>query len=159
MTESRLKVRFEHRAWQIPSEARALEGVVEGAPIESMRNDAIERARRERASWQPDTEAWQQLIELHAFIGKRIRIQFFDPGTMYMLNEDEWPHPVEGDCLGIVTLCDDRHLQPFLLLGNPSERPVGGSSGLSRLRSRNSFSYRLAPVADIYEVQRLGEAQ
>lgn len=152
-------MQFDRRAWQVPSEARALEGAVEGAPTDAMRAHAIERARRERATWRPNAEAWEQLIQVHAFVGKRVRIQFWDPGTMYMLAEDEWPHPVEGDCVGVVTLPEDGHLQPFLLLRRPAEVKTGGSSGLSHLRKRGAFSYHLAPVADFYEVEKIGEVE
>ena len=149
---------FGRRAWQVPSAARAMEGQMEGRPTDAQRAKAIERARRERATWQPNAEAWQQLIQLHSFVAKRVRIRFFSPGTE-MLSEDEWPHPVEGDCVGLVTLSEDGHLQPFLLLRGPVEIKTGGCSGLSHLRKRGAFSYSLAPVADFYEIERIGEIQ
>lgn len=157
MTSSPTKLHFESRPWHVPNVERALEGGLEGRPTEAMRNLAIENARRERAEWQPDAEAWTQLIQLHAFIGKRVRIQFFDPGTMYLLNEDEWPHPVEADCVGVVTVADDGRPQPFLLLRTAMEVKTGGCSGLCHLVERPGFVDMLAPVAELYEIESLGE--
>jgi hypothetical protein len=72
---------------------------------------------------------------------------------MFLLNEDEWPHPVEAFCEGIVTLMDDGKLQAFFLLRDPKEIKTGGSSGLSYLVERQGIHCGLAPVADLYEVE------
>lgn len=156
-SESATSLKFRRRAWLVPSEARALEGYVEGTPTADMRAAAIARARRDRANWKPDTDAWLQLIQLHAFVGKRVRIQFFD-GTMYMLDEDEWPDPVEGDCIGVVTLGEKGYPQPFLMLQRVANARTGGDSRSSYLVRRDSINSILAPVADFYEVSSLHDA-
>jgi hypothetical protein len=118
---------------------------------------ALRLARLARA-WQPDDEAWKQLKELHTFVGSRVRVQFFDPSTMLLLAEDEWPHPVEADCRGVVTLLAQDHLQPFLIVERITERWTGGCSGVSYLVKYDSFDGLLAPVADLYEIEALYDA-
>jgi hypothetical protein len=98
-------------------------------------------------------------VDVHSFIGQRVRIQFFDPGTMYLLNQDEWPHPVEADCIGCTTLQDDGRLQAYLVLRGPIEVWTGGCSGLSHLVKRPGIDYSLAPLADFYEVQCVREIE
>ena len=151
------KLTFTRRAWWVPSEGRAFEGWLEGRPTETQREDAVARARRLRAVWKPSAQAWDQLIQLQSFVGRRVRIQFWDPGTMYLLNEDEWPHPVEAHCDGVVTLIDEGHLQAFLLLLDPVEVKTGGSSGLSYLVERAAVNRKLAPVADLCEIETMTE--
>jgi hypothetical protein len=147
------KLTFARRAWWVPSEGRAFEGWLEGRPTEAQREDAVARARRQRAAWKPNAQAWDQLIQLQTFAGRRVRIQFWDASTMYLLNEDEWPHPVEGHCDSVVTLIDQGHLQAFLVLRDPAEVKTGGSSGLAYLVERATINCKLAPVAEIYEVE------
>jgi hypothetical protein len=143
-------VKFPDLPWQVPSERNAFDGWLEGRPSEAERKEILERARWKRAHWQPGSKAWQRLFELHAFVGKHVRIQFWD-SIMYML-DDEGPHPIKGDCVGIVTLLDDGHLQPFLLLEHTAEIKTGGMSGECYLQKRCESPYDLAPVADICEI-------
>jgi hypothetical protein len=146
------KLPFTRRAWWVPSEGRAFEGWLEGRPTEAQRTATIARARQQRAAWKPNAQAWDQLVQLQAFVGLRVRIQFWNP-VMFMLNEDEWPHPVEADCEGVVTLVEEGFLQPFLLLRDPVEIKTGGCSGLSYLVERAEITCKLAPVAEIYEIE------
>jgi hypothetical protein len=74
---------------------------------------------------------------------------------MWLLNEDEWPHPVETHCEGVVTLIDEGRLQAFLLVQNPVELKAGGSSGLSYLVERGAINCKLAPVGEISEIEEI----
>ena len=138
----------------MPSEGRAFAGWLEGRPTEAQREAVVARARAQRANWKPDAEAWNQLLRLPSFVGRRVRIQFWDDGTMWLLAEDEWPHPIEARCEGIVTLMDDGHLQAFLLLSDVVEIKTGGCSGLSYLVERG-VNHKLAPAADLYEIESI----
>ena len=153
-----MKLTFDRRPWFIPSEGRAFEGWLEGRPTVAQREEALARARRLRAVWKPRAQAWDQLIQLQSFVGQRVRIQFWDPGTMYLLGEDEWPHPVEAQCDGVVTLIDQGHLQAFLLLLDPVEVKTGGCSGLSYLVERSAVNRKLAPLADLCEIETVAAA-
>ena len=145
------KLTFTRRAWCVPSEGRAFAGWLEGRPTEAQREAAIARARQQRAAWRPSVQAWDQLIQLQAFVGRRVRIQFWDP-TMYLLAGDDWPHPVEAHCEGIATLIHLGHLQAFLVVRDLVEVETGGSSGLAYLVNRAMVTFKLAPVADMYEI-------
>ena len=141
----------------MPSEGRAFEGWLEGRPTDAQRQAAIDRARQQRIAWMPDAQAWDQFIQVQRFVGRQVRIQFWDSGTMYLLNDDEWPHPVEALCEGVVTLMDDGKLQAFLLLKDPKEMKTGGCSGLSYLVERPEIRCGLAPIGDLYEVETAEE--
>jgi hypothetical protein len=158
MTAPSTKLWFKWRAWYVPREERAFEGWLEGRPTEARRAAAIARTRQQRAEWRPGAQAWDQLIQLQSFVGQRVRIQFWDPRTMYALAEDEWPHPVEAQCDGAVTLIDEGHLQAFLLLLDPVEVKTGGCSGLSHLVERSAVNRQLAPVADLFEIETVAAA-
>ena len=152
MSAAETQLTFERRAWCVPSEERAFEGWLEGCPTEPQRQAVLARNRERRANWKPDAQATAQLVQLQSFVGHRVRIQFFDPGTMWLLAEDEWPHPIEACCDGVVTLLDGGHLQAFLLLRDVMEVRMGGCSGLSYLTERSLVSGHLAAVADLYEI-------
>jgi len=92
------------------------------------------------------------------FVGRRIRIQFWDPGTMYLLAEDEWPHPVEANCDGIITLMENGFLQAHLLLRDAVEIKTGGCSGLSHVVERSALNRKLASLAEMYEIEIASEA-
>ena len=77
--------------WKVPSEENALDGVVEGRPTEERVAEAREQARQERAVWKPNQEALDLVEKLKAFIGFRVRVQFWD-SIMFML--DDVPEPV-----------------------------------------------------------------
>jgi hypothetical protein len=76
---------------------------------------------------------------------------------MYALAEDEWPHPVEGQCEAVATLIDQGHLQAFLVLRDPAEVRSGGSSGFAYLVERATITCKLAPVAEMYEIETIAE--
>ena len=155
VTVSSRKLTFERRAWYVPSEDRAFASLLEGSPSTKQREAILARARAQRANWMPDAEAWNQLLQLQSFVGRRIRIQFWDDGTMWLLAEDEWPRPIEASCEGIVTLMDDGHLQAFLLLCDAVEIKSGGRSGLSYLVERGVANGKLASAADLYEIESI----
>jgi hypothetical protein len=72
---------------------------------------------------------------------------------MFLLAENEWPHPIEAHCEAVATLIDQGNLQAFLVLRDPVEVRTGGSSGLSYLVERSTITCKLAPVGEIYEVE------
>lgn len=147
---------FKRLAWRIPSPERAAEGWVEGGATKEQLNAARERAARERARWRPDDEAWKQLIALHDFVGKHVRLQFWHP-IMIML-EEEGPYPLVCDCGGIATLKVDGLLQPFLLVGNVRELPTDeGTPALAYLQQRNEFSCKLAPISELYAIEEVDD--
>src|SRR4051812_7324631 len=98
-------MKFQTMPWRIPGPERATEGWVEGRPTVQQLVDVRAAAGRARETWKPSNEAWQQLVVLHEFIGKHVRLQFWNP-IMIML-EDEGPYPLTCDCRGIVTLLHD----------------------------------------------------
>lgn len=151
-------MRFDRLAWRVPSPERATEGWVEGRPTDRQIAAAREESVRARAAWRPDDEAWCQLISLQAFVGKHVRLQFWNP-IMIML-ESEGPSPLTADCRGIVTIDDGGFLQPFLLVAGVRERPTeDGSSPLGYLRAHPDFIHKLAPVADLHEIDEVDEAE
>lgn len=156
MTAPALKLTFDRRAWRVPSEDRALERWLEGRLTEAQRDAAVARAKHERTTWTPDADAWDQMLQLQQFVGQQVRVHFWDT-VMYLLDDDDWPRPVEARCEGIITLIDDGHLQPFLLLADPAEVNTGGSSGLGYLVEHRAINCTLAPVAEVYEVEAVAE--
>ena len=78
---------------------------------------------------------------------------------MYLLDDDNWPRPVEARCEGIITLIDDGHLQAFLLLADPAEVKTGGSSGLGYVVEHRAINCTLAPAAEVYAGRGRGEAR
>jgi hypothetical protein len=148
-----MKLTFERRAWCVPTEGRALEGWLEGSPTDAQREAALVRARQRRVDWKPDAQAFDQLVQVQGFVGRRVRIQFWDPGTMFLLAEDEWPHPVEATCDGVITLMEDGFLQAYLLVRDPVEIKTGGCSGLSYLVERGAINCNLASLAELSEIE------
>jgi hypothetical protein len=73
---------------------------------------AVTRARNERKNWRPGSAAWDQLLEVQQFIGRHVRIQFWNP-VMYLLNEHEWPHPVVAKCSGVITMNEGADAKRF----------------------------------------------
>ena len=132
--------------WQVPSEENALEGVVEGRPTEQRVAELRAQARRERAVWKPNQEALELVEKLKAFVGFRIRVQFWHP-IMFMLDE-EGPYPLEGDCMGVVVEPRDGFPQAFLAMDNVLEVPTSdGFSSLRYLEKSKSGTGQLAPLA------------
>jgi hypothetical protein len=157
MTVPDTKLWFKARPWYVPSEGRAFAGWLEGRPTEAQRLATIARVWQQRATWKPNAQAWDQLVQLQTFVGRLVRIQFWD-SAMHLLAEDEWAHPIEGHCEGIVTMMDHGHLQAFLVLLDPVAVKTGGSSGLSYLVERGAINCKLAPVADLFEIEAVVEA-
>jgi len=77
---------------------------------------------------------------------------------MYLLNEDEWPHPVVAKCSGAVTLDEDAVLQAYLVLDGATEIKTGGMPGLQYLINRPEITGKLASLADICEIDMMPEA-
>ena len=152
-TDLDAKVSFGRRAWYVPNERHAIQGWLEGRPSRAQLDATVVRARQERAEWRPPPQAWDQLIQLQRFVGRSVRIQFWCDGTMWLLDESEWPDPVEGHCEGAVTLIDDGHLQAFLLLRDPINARTRVSSDSRFLVSRAAINCKLAPLADICDVE------
>lgn len=84
-----------------------------------------------------------------------IRIQFWDDGSMWLLNENEWPAPIKAHCEGVRTMIDDGHLQAFLLLRDPMNTRSDEPSQSSFLRQRGAINCTLAPLADLHELELL----
>ena len=145
-------MRFETRHWRVPHPDRATEGTIEGRPTPQQHSAAVERATKARAEWKPSSEAWQQLVDLHALIGQHVRVQFWNP-IMIML-EEEGPNPLYAQCVGITTFQVDGFLQPFLLLEDLREfkTPQGGSP-MGYTIERTGYASRLAPLAEICEIE------
>ncbi|MDP9226597.1 MAG: hypothetical protein M3P18_22705 [Actinomycetota bacterium] len=150
------KLTFTRRAWWVPSEGRAFEGWLEGRPTAAQRDDAVARVRRQRAAWKPDAQAWEQLIQLQVFVGRRVKIQFWC-GSMWLLAEEEWPVAIEAHCEGVVTLIDQGHLQGFLLLPDLNPR-TDEFCRFPYLVEQYLVNGLLAPVAEIYEIETIAEA-
>jgi len=74
---------------------------------------------------------------------------------MWLLNEEDWPRPVEAYCEGVVTLLDKGHLQAYVLLRDPVEIETGGCSGLGYLKNPGAITCAGAPLADLYEIECL----
>src|SRR5450755_4446286 len=107
MAAAMTKVTLTRRAWLVPSEGRALKGWVE--PTAAQRIAVVTRVRQLRDAWTPNPTAWDQLIQLQGFVGRQVRIQFWNevpsPGA-----DDDWPDPGLGHCEGVITLINFGHL-------------------------------------------------
>ena len=137
--------------WQVPSEENALDGVVEGRPTEQRVAELREQARQERAVWKPNQEALDLVEKLKAFVGFRVRVQFWD--SIMLMLDDEGPYPLEGDCTGVVVEPRDGFPQAFLVMDNVLEIPTSnGFSSLRFLEKSKSGTGQLAPLAHTYLV-------
>lgn len=147
--------RFDRCAWFVPDPASALVGWLEGRPTESQHRSSVIRLRRDRAKWKPDPMAWDQLVHVQKFVGHRVRVLFWHP-WMSVLNEEDWPSPVEGYCEGVVTLLDNGHLQAFLILNVRGQSATTSTDGARDcFRNRAVVNGSLAPLAEIYEIQAI----
>lgn len=146
-----MQVTLSRRAWHVPRQDCAFAGWLEGRVPDTRRETAIARARQ-RAAWKPGPKAWDQLIQLQGFIGRQVRIQFSDDGSI-LLAEDELPKPVDAHCEGIVTMIDEGHLQAFLLLRDIVNIRTGEPTESSCLVERSAINASLAPVAEICEIE------
>ena len=145
------KLTISSNYWKIPSEEDALDGWLEGRPTKRQKEAAIAQAREERAAWKPSQAALELVEQLKAFVGFRIRIQFWD-SIMFML-DDEGPFPLEGDCTGVVVVPRDGFPQAYLVIDNVLQIPTpNGFSALSKLEKPEAGSGSLAPVALVCSV-------
>ena len=159
MNDPAATVTFERRGWFVPNEKRAFAASLEGPPSPAQRAAILAGTREKRANWKPDADAWAQLIRLNDFAGRRMRIQFWDDGSMWLLADDEWPDKVEAMCHGVATLLKDGLLQAYLILHAPVSASTGQPSASSYLRYRDNENCALALLADIYCVERLPVVQ
>ena len=137
--------------WRVPSEERAFDGWLEGAPSAEQRAAILAEVRRERENWVPSEEAWGQLRELERFIGRRARIQFWDP-IMFLL-EDEGPYPILADCRGITLLRPERFLQAYLVLDHIEQLPNSlGYPPDKFINTKLAPGWKLAPIAELLEI-------
>ena len=137
--------------WEIPSEEHAFDGWVEGSPTKRQKEAALAQARKDRAAWKPSKEALNLVEQLKAFVGFRVRIQFWD-SIMFML-DDEGPFPLEGDCTGVVVVPRDGFPQAYLVIDNVREIATpNGFSAFSNLEKPESGNGSLAPVALVCSV-------
>ena len=88
-------------------------------------------------TWAPSKESWGQLRDLEHFIGRRVRLKFWDK-IMHLL-EDEGPYPTLSDCRGIVLLRQEGFLQAYLILSRIEELP--NSSGYPPAKFLDSKKY------------------
>ena len=151
------KVSLGKRDWYIPNESHATRGWLEGRPTKAMIDACVARARRDRAAWKPTERAWKQLIAMQQFVGRRVRIQFWSD-SMWLLDEDEWPDRIEAHCEGTVTLKVDGFLQAFLVLRDPINARTRERADLAYLAKHRAINCKLAPLAELCEVEDAPEA-
>src|SRR5207253_3154760 len=63
------------------------------------------------------------------------------------------PHQVEAYCDGVVTLLDNGHLQAFLVLHDAISGRTKQTSESSFLIEHAAIAGKLAPAADLYEIE------
>jgi hypothetical protein len=148
---SPMRYRIATAHWRVPSEEHAFDGWLEGSPTPDERATILAEVRRKRGTWAPSKEAWGQLRDLEHFIGRRVRLKFWDK-IMHLL-EDEGPYPMLSDCRGIVLLRQEGFLQAYLILGRIEELPnSSGYSPAKFLESKNMPGLTLAPIAELLEI-------
>ena len=140
--------------WRVPSVERAFSGILEGNPSESEKHQMIREAKAARSAWKPSDEGMEQVKQLRAFEGCRVKIQFWD-SCMWLI-EQEGPYPVEAYCNGITLLNDDGFLQAYLMVTDVKELPnKDGYSPSAYFIKRADCEYLLAPFADLYQVSKV----
>jgi hypothetical protein len=150
-----MRYTIETAHWRVPSDEHAFDGWLEGSPTPDERATILAEVRRKRETWAPSNEAWGQLRDLEHFIGRRVRLKFWDK-IMHLL-EDEGPYPTLSDCRGIVLLRQEGFLQAYLILSRMKELP--NSSGYlpaKFLDSKNMPGLTLAPIAELREISSVG---
>lgn len=145
---------FTSNPWKIPDPRTALSGWLEGNPTEQQRQDAIAEATAARNKWKPSPEALQLVEKLKAFIGSRVRLQFWCSDMWW--NEVEGAYPCELNCEDVVVLTDGEFPQAFLVVSDVVEFPNEyGFPAEDYFQTRNGNL--LAPVADLYEIAKIGK--
>lgn len=146
-------ITISHNWWRVPSAERAFSGWLEGVPTAAQHRETIEEAIAARAAWKPCAEGMQLVEKLKTFIGFRIRIQFWDP-IMWIL-DTEGAYPVDADCLGVLLQKDGDFLQAYLQVKKLKEHPTP-EGYLSQGYFKQQGDVLLAPLADLYEVTKVG---
>ena len=145
------KVTLKTQEWCVPSVERAFDGWIEGTPSKVERRRVVQETLKARAAWKPSHEGMLLVEKLKAFVGTRVRIQFWD-SIMFML-DDEGPFPLDGDCKDVVLLQDGEFLQAYLVVENTRELPTSnGYSPMGYLTTRSDVAGLLAPLSDLYEI-------
>jgi hypothetical protein len=132
-----IRIDVSRHHWQIPSPGNVLSGYLEGIPSDEEIRQLEEDALKRRAEWKPSEKALALVEQLKVFIGRRIKIQFWN--SMMMYDEDEAPTPLEADCedvviLNIVDRRGDVFPQAYLVIDNIKDREAR-SSYLTRRES------------------------
>jgi hypothetical protein len=140
--------------WRIPSPEHAFDGFIEGNPSDEEKKIIVEAAKAARCSWKPNEEALQLVDQMKAFLGCRVRIQFWDP-VMWML-EEEGPFPVEVHCEGVTVQEEDGFPQAYLQVTQAKELPnAEGYSPMSYFKSVEYSDSLLAPFSEMYSVTKV----
>jgi hypothetical protein len=144
-------MKFEIAHWRLPSQARAFDGWIEGSPTPEQRATILAEVARERETWTPGQEAWNQLCDLGRFIGQRVRLQFWD--RIMLLLEEEGPYPMLADCRGIIVLQHEGYLQAYLVVDHTEQLPnASGYSPAKFLSTEMISGLSLAPIAELLEI-------
>ena len=140
------KIEIPMNHWRVPDVENAFEGRIVGKITAEERRKKSAEIEEFRTHWSPSEEAMRLVEVLKSFIGRRMKIQFWDP-IMYLL-DDEGPNPLVGLCEDIVIQRDDAFLQAYLVLDGAKEIPtLRGSSSIDFM---NNGKY--APLAKICDV-------
>ncbi len=141
--------------WRVPSPERAFDGWLEGSPSESEKLQVIAKAEADRAAWKPNAEAMDLVKKLNAFVGYRVKIQFWDP-CMVVLNEG--PSPLIADVQGVKLLEVAGVTQAYIEVSNLFAVPSDDLySPFVYLESHDGSEHQLAPLADLYIISKLEE--
>jgi hypothetical protein len=129
--------------WRVPDMENAFEGRVVGKITAAERSKKSAEIEELRTHWSPSEDAMSLIEVLKSFVGRRMKIQFWDP-IMYLL-DDEGPNPVLGICEDVVIQRDGVFLQAYLVLNGAKEIPtLKGSPSINFLKNG-----KYAPLAKI----------
>ena len=147
------EVIISHNYWRVPSVERAFSGILEGNPSEEERQQIIEEATTARKAWKPSPQAFELVEKLKAYIGEKVRLQFWC--TEMWWNEIEGAFPCEVNCMDVVVQTDGEFPQAFLVVSDVVEFPNDfGHHTTGYFLTRAGCV--LAPVADLYSVTKVG---
>jgi hypothetical protein len=139
--------------WRIPSVDRAFDGFLEGTVTDAERLETIAKTEAARASWMPNTEAFDLVDEIRALVGSKVKVQLWDP-IMVILNEG--PNPFTCILLGVELHKIDGFLQAFLQVNSVEEIPTpDGYSPLCYFQQPDNCSYLQVSLADLYQISRV----
>jgi len=149
-TSAPKKLTITTSVWRVPSEERAFDGWMEGAPNAEERERTLEKVRVERAAWKPGKAEHEIVEQLCAFVGLRVRIQMWDPIMRW--DEREGPDPFHAVLLDVVVQDASGFPQAYLVLDELTPARFDGGVPEFAPRSKGQPGY-LAPVAELYEVE------